>query len=156
MAADEGVEHEPVDRQDEAAACRATAGALDETVVSGQVSRADVGIAGGQEPEFEAAEIPVRDVTAIDLPRGGRAERSPTFVQRLTPRTRCGNAATTALLRLRFLVGRLLRWDDERVSRTSDVLVPPELAARSHIPPGTKDGISPCSTPSTERRSGSS
>ena len=56
MATDEGVEHEPVDRQDEAAARHAAPGALDETIASGEVRPAHIGIARSQKRELEAGE----------------------------------------------------------------------------------------------------
>ena len=88
------------------------------------------------------ANVPLRDVSAVDLP-GGREGRTLTDLRAALGAEELmrGNAATTALIRLRFAIGRVLRWDDERVSRPSNVVVPPELSARSHVAPGTKDGI---------------
>ena len=86
--------------------------------------------------------IPLRDVSAVDLPGGGEG-RTLGDVHALlgSEDLLLANAATAALVRLRFAVGGVLGWDGEHVSRTVDVVVPPELAARSRIAPGAKDGL---------------
>ncbi len=88
------------------------------------------------------ARVPLRDVSAIDLPGGGGG-RTLGDVRALLREEDLlwANAATAALVRLRFALGGVLGWDDKRGSRAPGVVVPPELAARSLVAPGTKDGL---------------
>ena len=96
----------------------------------------------GLEAHRVLADVPLRDVSAVDLPGGGEGRTLVDVRAALgTEELMQGNAATMGLVRLRFAVGRVLGWDDERAAAPSNVIIPSELAARSHIVPGTKDGI---------------
>ena len=88
------------------------------------------------------AGVPLRDVHALDLPGGGEG-RSLEDVHALLEEQDLlsANTATAILVRLRFGIGRLLRWDDEPATRETRVTVPPDVAARSLLPPGSKDGL---------------
>ena len=94
------------------------------------------------------ADVPLRDVTAIDLPGGGPS-RTIADVRALLPERgadQAGNWPTRALFRLRFGLGRLFGWDrpeppevEARVSLRRRL--PPDLVMRSQVVPGTPDGF---------------
>lgn len=90
------------------------------------------------------ADVPLRDVTAIDLPGGGDG-RTVSDVQallRAAPRV-ATPAAVRALLAVRFAVGRLLGWDSAAHADPRSSFVPrvgAALRARSRVPPGTMQG----------------
>jgi hypothetical protein len=93
-------------------------------------------------------DVPLRDVTAMDLPGGGPG-RTILDVKALMPEegtAAAGNWATRALFALRYALGRLFGWDEpeppEVEARASyRKRLPPELVARSLQPPGTADGF---------------
>ena len=88
------------------------------------------------------ARVPLRDVSAVDLARGGEGRTLADLHKALGSEDLMrANTATTVLVRLRFAIGRVLGWDSQRVSPPSDVVVPPDLAARSHVAPGVRDGL---------------
>jgi hypothetical protein len=90
-------------------------------------------------------DVPLRDVTAIDLPRGGPG-RTIADVRALIEKgpSSAGNQFVRFLFWLRWLVGRLLGWDEVRPddakfsyrSRLS-----PGLVSRSLDPPGQPEGF---------------
>jgi hypothetical protein len=94
------------------------------------------------------ADVPLRDVTAIDLPGGGPS-RTIADVRALLPERgvgQTGNWLTRALFRLRFGLGRLFGWDrpepPEVEARASlRRRLPPDLVMRSQVVPGTPDGF---------------
>jgi hypothetical protein len=104
------------------------------------------------------ADVPLRDVTAIDLPGGGPARTLADVralidskggdaagkSRRLGMMT-AGNWATRALFGFRALLGKLCGWDRVEpglAARTSYLgRMPEALAARSHIRPGKADGF---------------
>ena len=61
-------------------------------------------------------DVPLRDVTAIDLPQGGPG-RTIADVRALVPQgpSSAGNPVVRFLFWLRWLLGRLLGWDQVRV-----------------------------------------
>jgi hypothetical protein len=92
------------------------------------------------------ADVPLRDVSVIDLPGGG-PDRTLLEVRDLLPGVpgSGGNLATRALFAIRWSLGRALGWDRpqpaEKVARWSYVRRLPEgLVARSLVPPGQADG----------------
>ena len=88
------------------------------------------------------ADVPLRDVSAIDLPGGGDG-RTIADVRALLADPGSGGGLTAALFALRMWIGRQLGWDETRHDRpeTSYVArVPASLRARSAIAPGTPDG----------------
>ena len=94
------------------------------------------------------ADVPLRDVTAIDLPGGGPS-RTIADVRALLPERgvgQTGNWLTRALFMLRFGLGRLFGWDrpespevEARVSLRRRLS--PDLVMRSQVVPGTPDGF---------------
>ena len=88
-------------------------------------------------------DVPLRDVTAIDLPGGG-ADCTLDDVRALLPHGAGGNPGVRALFWLRWQVGRLFRWDTpthDRPELSYLGRVPPELRARSLVPPGSHEGF---------------
>src|SRR5262245_37242757 len=86
-------------------------------------------------------DIPLHDVSAVDLPDGG-GERTVADAKRLFLAGR-GNRglATRALFSLRFAIGRLFGWDRPVSEKSySDARVSDDLRKRSLIPPGTRGG----------------
>jgi hypothetical protein len=90
------------------------------------------------------ADVPLRDVSATDLPGGG-AGRTIGDVRALTPTP--GSAAsspvTRALFGLRLWLGRLFRWDRPEHDRAKDsylARVSEALRSRSVPTPGTMEG----------------
>ena len=84
--------------------------------------------------------VPLYDVSAVDLPGGGPG-RTIADVRALEKSTRPSRLAT-ALFGLRFLMGRVFRWDrrplrpeESFASRLSD-----QDRATSEVPPGTPAG----------------
>jgi len=94
------------------------------------------------------ADVPLRDVTAIDLPGGGPS-RTIADVRALLPEKgagQMGNGLTRSLFMLRFGLGRLFGWDrpespevEARVSLRRRLS--PDLVMRSQVVPGTPDGF---------------
>jgi hypothetical protein len=88
------------------------------------------------------ADVPLRDVTAIDLPGGGDG-RTIADVRGLEKRRQPGGPVTRALFGLRKLLGRAFGWD---APRHDDPLLsfrrrlPPELIGRSRQAPGSDAG----------------
>ena len=84
-------------------------------------------------------DVPLRDVSAVDLPDGGK--RTLADVKRLLqlgrerPRGLAG-----ALVRLRRWIGRLLDWDLPRSEPLSVNRLTDDLRCRSLVPSGTLDG----------------
>jgi hypothetical protein len=90
------------------------------------------------------ADVPLRDVTAIDLPGGGSGRTIGDVRALLTQETLTSlNSMVRALFSLRRLLGRVLGWDsDERLSPESSYVhrLSDDLKARSLVPPGTAEG----------------
>ena len=88
-------------------------------------------------------DVPIRDVTAIDLPGGGPG-RTLSDVRALSSSgdPLSANPLARALFALRFWLGRVLGWDrpwHDRPETSFLSRVPPALRARSVVPPGTID-----------------
>ena len=90
------------------------------------------------------ADVPLRDVTAIDLPGGGDM-RTVTDVQALLrsdPRA-SASGPVRALFGARRLLGRVFGWDSDTHARPRSSLLhrlSDDLKARSVVPPGTTEG----------------
>ena len=104
-------------------------------------------------PEFERlplkvhdflAGVPLHDVWAVDLPRVRHDITLDEFLRATGERPIRPSSIVRALLSIRFLVGRVLRWD-----RETDAAVRPTFAtrltaddlSRSLAPPGTPAGL---------------
>jgi hypothetical protein len=88
------------------------------------------------------ADVPLQDVSAIDLPGGGPG-RTIADVRALTKRGRPASGVVRLLFGVRSLVGRLLGWDraeHERPELSYRGRLGAALVARSLEPPGTPDG----------------
>jgi hypothetical protein len=90
------------------------------------------------------ADVPLRDVTAIDLPGGGPG-RTLADLRALLPMPGllAASPITRALFALRFWLGRVFGWDRPRHDRADLSYLPrvsAPLRARSAIPPGTMEG----------------
>ena len=88
--------------------------------------------------------VPLRDVTAIDLPGGGPG-RTVADLRALAPPggLESANPTTRALFALRRALGRLLGWDAARHGRLASsylARIPDTLQARSSVPPGSMEG----------------
>ena len=88
-------------------------------------------------------DVPIRDVTAIDLPGGG-AGRTLSDVRALSSNDDLlsANPLARALFALRLWLGRVFGWDRPRHDRPETsylTRVPPALRARSVAPPGTME-----------------
>ena len=92
-------------------------------------------------------DVPLQDVSAIDLPGGG-PDRTLLDVRAILAdeNLRAVNGVVRFLVRLRAAVGRPFGWDapEQRIEAHLDASyarrVAPELAARSQVPPGTSAG----------------
>lgn len=92
-------------------------------------------------------EVPLQDVSAVDLPGGGPG-RSIADVREIlaTENLRAVSGPVRLLVALRAAIGRVLGWDaaSERIDAHRDASyarrVGPELAARSRVPVGSTDG----------------
>jgi len=90
-------------------------------------------------------DVPLHDVSAVDLPDGGDG-RTIADVQSIVgqERLRRANPIVRALFGLRLTVGRFLGWDAEPAAGRPGLYVdrvPDALRARSKIAPGTPDGM---------------
>ena len=90
------------------------------------------------------AGVPLRDVSAIDLPGGGPG-RTLADVRSIVSRQSLTGAspAVRLLFKLRVLLGRAFRWDrPEKTNPSSSYAhrLSPEVRARSVVPTGTPDG----------------
>jgi len=88
------------------------------------------------------ADVPLRDVTAIDLPGGGGG-RTIADVRGLEERRPLGGPVTRALFGLRKLLGGAFGWDAPRhddPSLSFGQRLPPELIERSRQAPGSGAG----------------
>jgi hypothetical protein len=94
------------------------------------------------------ADVPLRDVTAMNLPGGG-PERTVADVRALMPEGGTGHAGgglTRALFKLRFGLGQLFGWDKQPAAEEEARLsfrrrLAPDLVMRSQVVPGTPDGF---------------
>jgi hypothetical protein len=89
-------------------------------------------------------DVPLRDVTAVDLPGGG-AGRTLSDVRALIPTGELMSASplVRALFALRLWLGRVFAWDrseNDRPQMSYLLRVIPALRARSLIQPGTMEG----------------
>lgn len=90
-------------------------------------------------------DVPLHDVSAVDLPGGGEG-RTIGDVQSIIGHERLSraNPIVSALFGLRRLLGAAFGWDVEREgSRRGSYAerLPADVRARSKIPPGTPDGM---------------
>jgi hypothetical protein len=90
------------------------------------------------------SDVPLHDVTAVDLPGGG-AGRTIADVRSLLARenVRAANPIVRGLFALRALLGRLFGWDAERHTppETSSIhQLSSDITRRSALPPGAPDG----------------
>jgi hypothetical protein len=89
-------------------------------------------------------DVPLHDVWAIALPGGGPGHTLPQvhalmFGRRRPPASR----AVRALLALRWQLGRVFRWDDERhdpIGASYLHRLTEAERSQSQVPPGTRDG----------------
>ncbi|WP_437654736.1 DUF2867 domain-containing protein [Sorangium sp. So ce1182] len=88
--------------------------------------------------------VPLNDVSAVDLPGGGAARTIEDVRALLRP---TGSGSSSALVRalfgLRGALGKLFGWDpvEQGLPAESYVhLLPSELASRSSVQPGTREG----------------
>jgi hypothetical protein len=90
-------------------------------------------------------DVPLRDVSAVDLPGGGEGRAIGDVQSMIAPEQLTGvNPVVSALFRLRLLLGSALGWDADatRVGGESYVhRLPEELRARSVVVPGTPEGL---------------
>jgi hypothetical protein len=90
-------------------------------------------------------DVPLRDVSALDLPGGGEG-RTIDDVRTLMSNgvlDRAGPAAR-ALFSLRRALGRVFGWDREvegATSPSSEMRLTPSQIARSKVAPGTREGL---------------
>jgi hypothetical protein len=89
-------------------------------------------------------DVPLHDVTAVDLPGGG-AGRTIADVRALLARehVRAANPIVRGLFALRALLGRLCGWDADlhRHPETSSLhRLSSAITRRSALPPGARDG----------------
>jgi hypothetical protein len=87
-------------------------------------------------------DVPLKDVSAVDLPNGGE-ERTVADVRRLFfSNARRSGLATRALFALRFAIGRIFGWDRPVSERAyDDARLTDDLRRRSLVPPGTREGL---------------
>ncbi len=90
------------------------------------------------------SDVPLHDVTAVDLPGGG-AGRTISDVRALLARqnVQAANPIVRGLFALRALLGRLFGWDAERHTpqETSSIhRLSSAIKRRSALPPGALDG----------------
>ncbi|AUX20434.1 uncharacterized protein SOCEGT47_009030 [Sorangium cellulosum] len=88
--------------------------------------------------------VPLNDVSVVDLPCGDAA-RTIEDVRALMPSPGSGSssALVRALFWLRHALGRLFGWDPVEEGLPAESYVhrlPPELASRSSVQPGTREG----------------
>ena len=86
-------------------------------------------------------DVPLHDVSAVDLPNGG-SERTLADVKRLFfAGDRRRGLASRALFRLRFAIGRVFGWDEPATAHTySDDRLSGDQRRRSLVAPGTSEG----------------
>src|SRR5215475_2761849 len=90
------------------------------------------------------SDVPLYDVTAVDLPGGG-AGRTIADVRALMARVnvRAANPIVRGLFALRALLGRLFGWDAERHRHPETSAIhrlSSDITCRSALPPGSPDG----------------
>jgi Protein of unknown function (DUF2867) len=90
------------------------------------------------------AEIPLKDVTAIDLVGGGPGKTLRELRPIVTDVYRsAGSPVVRSLFAFRAFLGRVLKWDESRVELAAPAFspqIPAALAARSQLPRGTPQG----------------
>jgi Protein of unknown function (DUF2867) len=96
------------------------------------------------EADAVLGDVPLHDVSAVDLAGGGRG-RTISDVRALLRRAAgpAANPLVRALFALRSAMGRLFGWDSARHVHLEDSYVDrvsPELRRRSLVAPGTPDG----------------
>ena len=89
-------------------------------------------------------DVPLHDVTAVDLPGGG-AGRTLADVRALLARehVRAANLLVRGLFALRALLGRLCGWDAARHTHPETSFIhrlSSDITRRSALPPGSSDG----------------
>ena len=90
------------------------------------------------------SDVPLHDVTAVDLPGGG-AGRTMADVRALMARAnvRAANPLVRGLFALRALLGRLCGWDAARHTHPETSFIhrlSSDITRRSALPPGARDG----------------
>ena len=90
------------------------------------------------------SDVPLRDVTVVDLPGGG-AGRTMADVRALlgSGKVEAASPVVRALFALRWFLGRVFHWDTARAKQTEQSYVHrlgPEVETRSLVPPGSPDG----------------
>jgi hypothetical protein len=86
--------------------------------------------------------VPLRDVSAVDLPGGGPDRTVADAKRLLFAGERRPGLPTRALFGLRFFLGRVFGWDTPPDPRTySDARLSDDLRRRSLVAPGTRDGL---------------
>ena len=85
-------------------------------------------------------DVPLRDVTALDLPNGGSG-RSVADVKRLLSATRqAPSGASGALFRLRWFLGRIFDWDRPSGSPSYAERLSESQRQRTRVPTDSADG----------------
>src|SRR5262249_16669246 len=90
------------------------------------------------------SDVPLHDVTAVDLPGGG-AGRTISDVRSLMAREhlQAANPIVRGLFALRALIGWLFGWDAARHAHTATSYIhrlSSDITRRSALPPGARDG----------------
>ena len=96
------------------------------------------------EAEAILRDVPLRDVSVVDLPGGGAGRTLADIKALLGAReVEAGGAVVRSLFALRWLLGRLFGWDAARAGHGAQSYLhrlDPALKARSLVAPGTPDG----------------
>jgi hypothetical protein len=85
-------------------------------------------------------DVPLRDVTAVDLPGGGERRTLGDVKRLLFAGLQRPRGLEGALFRLRRWIGRLLDWDPPQPASISTHRLSEDLRRRSLVPPGTREG----------------
>jgi hypothetical protein len=88
-------------------------------------------------------DVPLRDVSVVDLPGGGDGRTLADVKALLGAGAEGASPVVRALFAVRWFLGRLFGWDTARAKQTEQSFVQrltPELAKRSLVPPGSPDG----------------
>lgn len=90
------------------------------------------------------ADVPLQDVTAVDLAGGGPGKTLGELRSIVTDAYRSANSpAVRSLFAFRAFLGRVFKWDDAPVERAPPAFrprIPAAIAARSHLPEGAPHG----------------
>jgi hypothetical protein len=85
-------------------------------------------------------DVPLRDVTALDLSAAGEPRTLADVKRLLFAGLQRPRGVDGALFRLRRWIGRRLDWDSPQPEPSSHPRLPEDLRRRSLVPPGTREG----------------